>query len=120
MADHYKKRVGDLHEEKAAKYLETKGYAILEKNYRCRMGEADIIAKKDGVYVFVEVKYRKYASSGYPLEAVNLRKQKKISRCVDHYRMIHSMGDGIPFRFDVVGILGDEITHIENAFEYVF
>ena len=58
------RRQGDKAEERAAKYLKDKGYKILKRNYLCPLGEVDIIAKKDGAIVFVEVKQRSSADFG--------------------------------------------------------
>ena len=70
---------------RAAACLEEKGYRILERNYRCGHGEVDLIASKDGWIVFVEVKYRKTNSMGLPQEAVNRRKQQRISRAASFF-----------------------------------
>ena len=80
----------------------------------------DLIAKKDGYLVFVEVKYRSTAGSGHPLEAVSISKQKKICKAALFYMNLNKISpDNTSIRFDVIGILGDEITHIENAFDYI-
>ena len=70
---------GARKEAQAAAWLEGKGLQILERNYRCKKGEIDLIAREDGTYVFLEVKYRKGEGSGHPAEAVDERKQKRIS-----------------------------------------
>lgn len=113
-----KRSTGSTYEEKAAQYLGKQGYRIITRNYRCRMGEIDLIAAKGSYLVFVEVKYRKNRGCGSPLEAVDLRKQHQISRVAAHYCMTHKISQSHPCRFDVVAILGEEITHIENAFYY--
>lgn len=113
-----KRQVGGTYEKLAAGYLEQKGFVILEYNYRCKIGEIDLIAK-DGTYlVFIEVKYRKNAAGGSPLQAVGRTKQRTISKVADYYLLTHSNCYMVPCRFDVVGILGEEIIHIANAFEY--
>lgn len=108
--------LGTIKEDVAAKYLEENGMTILEKNFRCRYGEIDIIAKDGSYLVFTEVKYRTNASSGYPQEAVTKKKQKTIAFVANYYIMQKHLGMDIPIRFDVVAILGEEITHIKNAF----
>ncbi len=113
-----KRQKGAAYEQIAAAHLISKGYEILEVNYRCRMGEIDIIARDGEYLVFIEVKYRSNNKKGYPLEAVSIQKQKIISRCALHYMMMHHLAD-MPVRFDVIGILGDEKEHIENAFDFI-
>ena len=95
-----KRKTGTEYEELAARWLTGKGFEILEKNYRCRIGEIDLIARDGRYLVFVEVKYRSDEKAGDPSEAVNW------------------IPEDMPCRFDVVSILGSEIYHIKNAFEY--
>ena len=116
MTEKNRRRVGAEYEQQAAEYLERKGFRILERNYYTRAGEIDLIAR-DGTYlVFVEVKYRKDARDGHPLEAVDLRKQGRIRRAARVYLRFHNYGEDTPCRFDVVGILGEAVTHVEDAF----
>lgn len=75
-----KRKTGQEQEAKAACFLKTQGYQILERNYRCKKGEIDLIAREGQYLVFVEVKYRSTNESGLPEEAVDLRKQRQISR----------------------------------------
>lgn len=107
--------VGSKYEHYAGEYLTGLGYKILEFNYRCRSGEIDIIAQDGDCIVFCEVKYRKSGGQGDPLEAVGKRKQERIAGCAKRYLMTNKI-TGVPCRFDVVGILGSEVTHIKNAF----
>lgn len=112
------RKVGASYEQQAGVYLVSHGYQILTYNYRCRIGEIDIVAK-DGTYlVFVEVKYRRQQGQGYPAEAVTASKQRKISKVASYYCLTHGVTEQSPCRFDVVSILGDEISLIQNAFEY--
>ena len=122
-----KRAVGTRYEQLAAQYLTERGLTILESNYRIRSGEIDLIALDRSapdvpgsgtVYVFVEVKYRKTASSGQPFEAVTYQKRKTICRVADHYRLSRGGLHGCMFRFDVISILGEEITWYQNAFPY--
>ena len=96
-----------------------KGFVIIEKNYRCRLGEIDLIGKIDGYLVFIEVKYRKDRRKGTPIEAVNYYKQKTICKVADYYRITHKMTEEDGCRFDVIAIEGEEITHIIDAFSYI-
>ncbi len=112
------RKVGEAHETLAILELEKLGYKILQKNFRCRMGEIDIIARHKGYLVFVEVKYRKNTKAGYAAEAVTFRKQQVISRVADYYIKTHCRQ--IPScRFDVAALDGEHLTVYENAFEYI-
>ena len=113
-----KRAVGTAYEKLAGEYLTGQGYEILEYNFRCRMGEIDLVAKDGEYLVFVEVKYRSNGRTGSPLEAVDSRKQRVISKVASYYCLTHGHGEGQPCRFDVVAINGEEYTLIKNAFEY--
>lgn len=113
-----KRTIGSNYEQIAGRYLEKQGYQIVEYNFYSRVGEIDIIAKHKGYLVFVEVKYRHNEESGHPFEAVSVSKQRTISKCAFYYLQKNHLTD-VPVRFDVVGILGNQIKVIENAFEFV-
>lgn len=114
-----KRKIGTQKEETAAQYLQKKGYFIIQKNYRVRQGEIDIIARDGSYIVFVEVKYRADETSGNALEAVTPSKMRQISKTALYYLNQEKISpDNTPLRFDVIGITGDTITHIENAFEF--
>lgn len=116
-----KRTVGARYEELAAQYLSKQGLTILERNFRSRIGEIDLIAKDpDNACVFIEVKYRRDAKSGQPFEAVDYKKRKTICKVADYYRLTHGGLPGCSFRFDVISILGDEITWYQNAFPYMY
>jgi len=104
-------------EKIAEKYLLSNGYVILERNFRLRSGEIDIIAceNSSGYIVFVEVKYRANADFGFPREAVGGAKQQKIHKTAMFY-IVKNKLENRDFRFDVIEILGNETNHIENAF----
>ena len=115
------RRKGELYEAKAAEYLVQKGYRILERNYRRRGGELDIVAFKDGLLVVCEVKSRTGFNGGSSLEAVTYRKQMQISKMTAHYLLSHGFGGQTAVRFDVIGFDGQGgLSHIENAFEYCY
>lgn len=118
MMEKNRRATGTYYEKEAAKYLEGQGYEILTMNYRCRMGEIDMIAREGEYLVFVEVKYRKSSDDGSPEEAVNDKKQRTISRVASYYLMKEYGRMDVCCRFDVVAILGEEIRLIKNAFEY--
>ena len=107
-------------EEIAERFLRKKGYAVVQRNYRCPAGEVDLIVLDRRVIVFVEVKTRSGDRFGTPLEAVEARKQQKMMRAAQFFltqKGLHQRDA----RFDVVGISwpgGKPIVeHIENAFE---
>ena len=114
-------RIGRLGEDAAARGLIKKGYIILERNFRLKTGEIDIVAMdKDGCTVFIEVKTRKNADFGYACEFVDRKKQQKLIRTAEFY-----CGRDVYMRFDIIevyyelsesGIKIKEINHIENAF----
>jgi putative endonuclease len=114
-----RRKEGAYYENLVAEYLKTQGYEILEKNYRCRIGEIDLIAKEGETLVFVEVKYRRDDKMGDPKEAVDQKKQKKISMTASYYLMRECGRMDIPCRFDVAAVLGDQIEVVKNAFEYL-
>ena len=113
--------IGKLGEDCAAKFLDANGYAIVARNFRIRSAEIDIIAQRNGVLAFVEVKARSNIRHGLPVEAVTLRKQKKIIEAASVFLQDENFSD-CACRFDVIEIFFDgervkEINHIENAFE---
>lgn len=112
------KQKGDMGEQIARMHLEKHGYHILETNYRTKTGEIDIIAEKDNIIVFVEVKYRANDKFGRPCEAVGDRKKRKIINTAKLYAQRIS-NDETCFRFDVIELSGAgfiSLNHIENAF----
>lgn len=112
------RKIGTRYEEKAASYLMERGVKILERNFRIRSGEIDIIGLDGNTYIFVEVKYRKSTSYGSPVEAVNYKKQQVICRVATLYQKIKKLPINGSFRFDVISILDNQITWYKNAFPY--
>lgn len=110
------RQIGAEYEQKAVRYLEENGYLILERNFRVRFGEIDIIAQKDGCLVFAEVKYRSTPLYGSPLEAVDIRKQKQIRKVAKCYLMQKGKTEWTAGRFDVIAFEGERMSHLENAF----
>ena len=108
---------GKLGEKMALKYIISKGGKIIERNYRTKMGEVDLIAKLNGELVFVEVKGRSNINYGYPSEAVNYKKKRKITSVAKYYILDNSL-ENLSIRFDVIEIYFNEkkINHIVNAF----
>lgn len=110
------RKVGSDYEQAVGYYLEQQGYIILQFNYRCRQGEIDIIARDGPYLVFCEVKYRQDKKKGSPLEAVDMKKQRTLYKCASYYLAVRGISDS-PCRFDVIGIEGEKIIHIKNAFQ---
>lgn len=116
MADHID--FGQQGEEIATQFLRSKGYAILDKNWRSGHKEIDLIARNGEVYVFVEVKARANTFYGKPEDAVNYRKIRNIISAADAYLRYYCIDN--PVRFDVITITGTiqkpYIKHFEDAF----
>lgn len=111
-----KRKTGSRYEEQAAAFLKKQGMRIVEQNYRCRSGEIDLIARDGRYLVFVEVKYRANESAGTALEAIDYRKAAQVRRVAALYLMEKHYPEETPCRFDAVGIDGDKVTHIKDAF----
>lgn len=115
-----KQVLGREGEKIAERYLIKKGYRLIERNYRCAVGELDLVALDRRVIVFVEVKTRSGDGFGAPLEAVVRRKQRKIVQTAQFFLNEKGLQER-DARFDVVGISWTEreprVEHIENAFE---
>jgi putative endonuclease len=118
----FRKLLGDRGERAAVQFLKKQGYRILAKQHRNDFGEIDIIAQDSQTTVFVEVKTRTSADDGQPFEAVDRRKQDKITRVALAWLKKHGKLEQ-PARFDIVSILWSdegsepELTHYRNAFE---
>ena len=117
-----KQILGEEGERIAETFLRKKGYRVVERNYRCPVGELDLILLDRRVVVFVEVKTRTDDRFGAPLESVGPRKQKKMIKTALFFLTRHRLHNR-DARFDVVGISyqGGEpmVEHIQNAFEVV-
>ena len=101
------------------RYLSQRGYTLLERNYRIRRGEIDLIMRQDDTVVFVEVKLRRGTGFGDPLEAVTPHKQSTL-RSVAQHHLYTRRPHFDTLRFDVIGILADRpevrVHHVEDAF----
>ena len=115
-----KRKTGADKEKIAAKYLETQGMRIMERNFRNRQGEIDIIGYHGNYLVFVEVKYRRDGRMGNAAEAVDYRKQRQICKVADYYRYLHKLGINTSIRYDVIAIQGEDIRWIQNAFPHIY
>ena len=116
------KERGNWGEDRAARYLRLHGYRIVERNFRCRQGEIDVIARKGETVAFVEVKQRKNADFGEAREFVTFSKQRRVIAAAELWLV--KTGCELQPRFDVIEVyapqgtktLLPEIHHLENAF----
>ena len=120
-----RREIGAYYESLALSYLEGQGAEPVERNFRCRQGEIDLIYRHEGYLVFAEVKFRTNEHMGDPLEAVDRRKQRTISRVCDRYRFTRHLPEDTPIRFDVIGIESTQdgparICWVRDAFPYIF
>jgi putative endonuclease len=122
MKDNNKITTGKEGEKIAVAYLKKNGYHIVEINFRCPIGEIDIVAKEKNDLVFVEVKTRKSIDLGYPEQAVGIRKQKKMSQLALWYLQKRKIDDANA-RFDIVAVTlipnKNEVRLIKNAFDFI-
>jgi putative endonuclease len=111
--------LGEEGERIAEAWLVQRGWRILDRRFRSGHRDLDLVAERSGVVAFVEVKARRGKSFGHPVEAVNWRKQRELTRSAAVW-IARFGGSKQLFRFDVVGVLMDEsgtrIRHVENAF----
>lgn len=114
LSDKERKKLGKEGEAKAVKYLKKSGYKIVKRNYQNPFGEIDIIAKKDGVVVFIEVKTRLTDFYGAPSEAVTDMKKQRYILGAKHF--FAGCNTDFTIRFDVIEIYRGVLNHIENAF----
>jgi putative endonuclease len=122
-ANDKRRHTGESGESVAVRFLKKNGYKIIEQNYRCKLGEIDIIARDGRVLAFVEVKARRTDKFGGPKRAVTPRKQRKISMVALKYlKETEQMGKKA--RFDVVAIRllpgNPDVEIIKNAFELAY
>ena len=115
-----RKDKGDRGEDRAATFLRQEGYRILERNYRCPLGEMDIIARDGKTIVFIEVKTRSSDRFGSPQAAIGPQKQRRMTAIALCY--LKGKGWlGMPARFDVAAVrldaAGERVTLYKNAFD---
>jgi len=123
--DHYKQKLGAKGEALARDMYKIKGYRVVARNFKCRIGEIDLILIKDNVLVFCEVKTRTRLAFGMPAEAINEKKKQHLRRSAASYlsqgMRLNRLYKDFDMRFDVVEVIfvGEkwEVNHMENAFE---
>lgn len=115
-----RKRLGAWGEHVAATHLEANGYHILDRNWRCRQGEIDLVAIVGATVVFVEVKTRRGRPYGAPEEALTFHKQQKLSSVAQAYLWMHQLEE-VDWRIDLIAVELDaagkllRCEHVENA-----
>lgn len=123
MDSHYRQKLGKSAEDLACGELARRGYVILDRRYRTRLGEIDIIARDGGTLVFVEVKARVGDAFGAPEDAVTPQKQWRMTRMAEAYLTDRRLGEEVDCRFDVVAVDASQtppqITVYESAFDAV-
>jgi putative endonuclease len=110
---------GEIGERVAERWLRRKGWRIVQRRFRNGHRDIDLVAEREGLIAFVEVKARKGAEFGLPVEAVNWRKQRELSRSAHVWIERHGRPED-SYRFDVIGVLVEgamvRVRHVENAF----
>jgi len=113
-----KQEIGKKGEEHATKYLIEKNYKIIQRNFECKQGEIDIIAKDKNEYVFIEVKTRQNLNYGMPSESVTIQKQKHIKNATKYYIYLNKLENQY-IRFDVIEIFIKNnkyyLNHLKNV-----
>lgn len=111
-------QIGITYEQAACDYLIQQGLKLVEKNYRCDLGEIDLIMQDQDTRVFTEVRYRSQEDYGDALESITPRKRHKIIRTAQYYLQKNNIYDKIPCRFDIVAYAADpkKIQWIKDAF----
>src|SRR5688572_9238291 len=106
----HRQSLGKRGEDLACAELEKRGYVIVDRRFRTRCGELDIVAREGGVLVFVEVKARSGCNFGAPFESVTRKKRQRLSQMAASYLFLKRLA-AVPCRFDVVSIVEEQGTH---------
>lgn len=112
--------LGRAGEDRAVGYFKELGYIIVERNFRCKLGEIDIVARDGPVLVFIEVRTRRGDGYGSALESIVYKKQLKVRQVAKYYLQSTGLFSG-PVRFDVLALTAGpggivKIEHVKNAF----
>lgn len=114
------KRRGDLGEDAAARYLESCGLRVLDRNWRFRQWELDLVCRDGDTVVFVEVKTRRAGSMATPADGLNRKKQARLVKAASQYLTRNDLWDE-PCRFDLAAVIDTgsslDVEHVENAFD---
>ena len=106
---------GSFYEDVCVEYLCENGFTIIKRNYRCKLGEIDIVAMKDNIIRFIEVKFRSSGSYGSALEAVDFRKQRRIMRAASWFLNEYGLND-VQCSFDVMTVENNETRYYFNCY----
>jgi putative endonuclease len=98
--------IGRRLEQAACDYLRDRGLEPLARNFRCRLGEIDLVMRDGPALVFVEVRYRRSSRFGHAAESIVAGKRRKVIMTARHYLQLHREHRGLPARFDVIAIAG--------------
>ena len=109
--------VGRSGEDLAVAWYRSHGYDVIDRNWRCSIGEIDIVARRGGLLVVVEVKSRRTAAFGVPALAVTPVKQRRLRRLAACWLAKYRVIRRVEVRFDVASVVGDVVTIYERAFE---
>jgi putative endonuclease len=109
-------RKGEAAEAMAGQWLKKQGLTLIEKNYRCKFGEIDLIMQEKAILVFVEVRYRSNRQFGSAIDSITPAKQQKLLRTAEHY--LQRLSQTPECRFDIIGIdTQRQIDWVRNAFQ---
>lgn len=111
-----RRALGASGEARTAAAYEAAGYRVVDRNWRCRDGEIDLVVRRGSTLVFCEVKARSSTAFGLPAEAVGRQKQARLRRLALAWLAAHDGAGGADIRFDVASVVGDDVAIIESAF----
>jgi putative endonuclease len=109
--------LGQIGEDLAVAWYRGHGYRVLDRNWRCSIGELDMVARRGGLLAVVEVKTRRTDAFGVPALAVTPAKQRRLRRLAACWLAEHPVGRCVEVRFDVASVVGDVVTIFERAFD---
>lgn len=117
----YTQQAGNFAEDLACDFLKQKGLQLIERNYRCRFGEIDLVMKQEQTLVFIEVRSRQKNNQVDAITSIDLFKQQKLIRSAEYYLQQHKFACSIPARFDVIAVTRtdkqNKIDWLQNAIE---
>lgn len=115
-----KQTIGNQAENLAKQFLKSKGLVLVKAQFRCKMGEIDLIMKHQNELIFIEVRYRENAHYGTPFETITYAKRQRLIRTASYFQLCNPWTEHFSSRFDVISISGEQlnpkITWIPNAF----
>lgn len=110
--------LGKAAEDAAARFLEQAGLIIIERNFRCKGGELDIIAREGDILAFIEIRMRSHPDFGSGLDSVDFTKQRKLIQAARYFLQVRKYHDQLPCRFDIVSVRSSsDIAWIRDAFQ---